>query len=112
MILPLATTSDPITILVDIFFLALFSSFVSWYFNFRLKKEIFGGFFGGAFFTALGSLIFMLAFQNSMRSIIMWLMSPKLGNIQLSNLNLIALLTGGFLTLYIIYLVQQKRKKE
>lgn len=98
----LATVSEPLTILVDIIFIVGISTLVSWYFYFYKKKDILGGFIGAIVIAGLGSLLILATLQTLVREIIMWLMSPKLGTIQLSNVNLIVVFAGAFLSLYIL----------
>ena len=104
--------SDPITILVDILFLSAISSFAAWYYIVKLKKELFGGFFISVILSATASIIIVALFQNFFRGLIMWFMSPKLGNFQLSNLNLILVVVSSFSVLYLISILQSKKSKK
>jgi hypothetical protein len=109
--IPLANTSDPITILVDILFLTAISSFMTWYYIFKMKKALIGGFALGVLISSAGTILLLSLFQNIFRSIIMWLMSPKIGTFQLSNLNLIFTCISSFLILYLISIFQKNKKK-
>ncbi|HMV41411.1 MAG TPA: hypothetical protein PK079_17585 [Leptospiraceae bacterium] len=108
----LATTSEPLTILVDIIFITAISSLIAWYFYFYLKKEIIGGFIGAIVISALGSILLLASLQSFIRDIFMWLMSPKLGTIQLSNVNLIVVFIGAYLSLYLLIKINYNRKRK
>ena len=100
----LATTSEPLTILVDIIFIVGISTMVAWYFYFYLKKEIIGGF--------VGAILILASLQTFVRDIIMWLMSPKLGTIQLSNVNLIVIFLGAYLSLFLLIKINYNRGRK
>jgi hypothetical protein len=104
--------SDPITILVDILFLSAICSFTSWYFIVKLKKNLIGGFFISVILSAVGSILIVAIFQNFFRSLVMWFMSPKLGNFQFSNLNLILVFISSYTVLYLISVLQNKKPKK
>jgi hypothetical protein len=105
----LASPSAPWTNLVDIIFLVLASATVAWYFYFYLKKDLLGKYWGAMTVAILGSLIVFSTLQNFVRELIMWLMSPKIGSTQLSNVNLIAIFIGGFCALYIMNLINHDK---
>jgi hypothetical protein len=105
----LASPSAPWTNLVDIIFLVLASATVAWYFYFYLKKDLLGKYWGAMTVAILGSLIVFSTLQNFVRELIMWLMSPKIGSTQLSNVNLIAIFIGGFCALYIMNLINNDK---
>lgn len=65
-----------------------------------------------AFLVALlGSLIILSIFQDIIRDIVFWLISPKVGIYQLSNVNLIAVLIGGYLALYIMNRINHNKER-
>ncbi|MBP7281354.1 MAG: hypothetical protein KBA66_07255 [Leptospiraceae bacterium] len=108
----LATTSEPLTILVDIIFIVGISTMVAWYFYFYLKREVIGGFIGAVVISGLGAILILATLQTFLRDIIMWLMSPKLGTIQLSNVNLIVILLGAYLSLFLLVKINYNKKRK
>jgi hypothetical protein len=107
----LANTS-PWTVLIDMFFVVMLSVGVAWYFYFYQKQNIIGGFIGATVIAGLGSILVFTLFQKIIRDIIMWLMSPKIGSIQLSNMNLIVVGMGAFLALYLVQKMQMRNRRE
>jgi len=108
----LATTSEPLTILVDIIFIVGIATLVAWYFYFYLKREIIGGFVGAIVISGLGAILILATLQTFLRDIIMWLMSPKLGTIQLSNINLIVIFMGAYLSLYLLIKINYNKQRK
>ncbi len=84
---------------------------VAWYFYFYKKKVIIGGYVGASTIASFGAILLFAFFHKGIRDFIMWLMSPKLGTIQLSNVNLIVIVIGAFLSLYIVEILQKKRSR-
>jgi hypothetical protein len=107
----LANVSAPWTLLMDIFFILALSMIVAWYFYFYKKKVIIGGYVGATTIASFGAILLFAFFHKGIRDFIMWLMSPKLGTIQLSNVNLIVIVIGAFLSLYIVEILQKKRSR-
>lgn len=70
-----------------------------------------GKFWGASIVAGLGSLIVFATMQTYIRDSIMWLMSPKIGSTQLSNINLVAILLGGFLSLYIMSRINNNKER-
>lgn len=108
----LATTSEPLSILVDLIFIVGISTMVAWYFYFYLKREIIGGFIGAIVISGLGAILVLATLQTFIRDIIMWLMSPKLGTIQLSNVNLIVIFLGAYLALFLLIKLNYNKKRK
>lgn len=108
----LATTSEPLTILVDIIFIVGVATMVAWYFYFYLKREVIGGFVGAIVISGLGAILILATLQTFLRDIIMWLMSPKLGTIQLSNVNLIVIFLGAYLSLFLLVKINYNKKRK
>lgn len=111
-IVPLADSSTPWTILVDMIFIVALSMGAAWYFYFYQKQNILGGFIGATVIAGLGSILVFTFFQKFIRDLIMWLMSPKLGAFQLSNVNLIVVGMGAFLALYLVQKMQMRNRRE
>ncbi|NBU96986.1 MAG: hypothetical protein EBS19_02040 [Spirochaetia bacterium] len=109
---PLANVSAPWTLLMDIIFILALSMIVSYYFYYYKKKEILGGYIGATVIAIFGSILLFAFFHKVVRDFIMWLMSPKIGTIQLSNVNLIVIVLGAFLSLFIVDVLQKKRRRE
>jgi hypothetical protein len=105
-------TTAPWTVLVDMFFIVALSMGVAWYYYFYQKNNILGGFLGATLFATIGSILMFTFFQKFIRDIIMWFMSPKLGAIQISNVNLIVVSIGAFLALYIVQKIQFRNKRK
>lgn len=59
----------------------------------------------------VGALIVVALLQNIIRDLIMWLMSPKIGSTQLSNVNLIAVFLGAFLALYVMNRINHNKER-
>lgn len=108
---PLGAPSASWTSLVDIVFFLGASAIVAWYFYYYLKKDLLGKFWGAMLVAAGGALIVFALLQTIIRDIIMWLMSPKIGSTQLSNVNLIAIFIGGFLALYIMNRINHNKER-
>lgn len=108
----LATTSEPLTILVDIIFIVGIATVVAWYFYFYLKREVIGGFVGAIIISGFGAILILATLQTFLRDIIMWLMSPKLGTIQLSNVNLIVIFMGAYLSLYLLIKINYNKQRK
>ncbi|MCB1140824.1 MAG: hypothetical protein H7A24_07270 [Leptospiraceae bacterium] len=106
--IPLAN-SAAWTVLIDIIFLLAISMGMAWYFYFHNRKNIIGGFIGATTIATLGALILFAFMHNSIRDLFMWLMSPKIGTVQLSNMNLIVVTIGAFLSLYFVDLLQNRK---
>ncbi|MCE9500222.1 MAG: hypothetical protein K8R21_06965 [Leptospira sp.] len=109
--IPLASARAPWTILVDIIFFIAVSALVAWYFYFYLRKDLLGKFLGATLVAGIGALIIFALLQEVIRDIIMWLMSPKIGSSQLSNVNLIAVFIGGYLALYLMNKINHNRDR-
>jgi len=109
--LPLALPSSPWTILVDILFFGGISALFAWYFFVYLRKDLLGGFWGAVFVAGIGALILFATFQTIIREVIMWLMSPRIGTVQLSNVNLIAISIGAYLALYIMNQINHNKER-
>jgi hypothetical protein len=107
----LGAPSAPWTTLVDIVFFVGASAIVAWYYYYYLKKDLLGGFWGAVLVSAVGALIVFALLQTFIRDIIMWLMSPKIGSTQLSNVNLIAIFIGGFLALYVMNRINHNKER-
>lgn len=105
-------TLSPITLLVDMIFISLLSLGAAWYFYFYQKQNFFGGYIGATMVAMLGSLLMFALFQKFVADIIKWLMSPKLGALQISNVNLIAVGIGAFIALVIVQKIQLRSKRE
>ncbi len=108
---PLAAPSEPWTILVDILFFFLASAACAWYFYYYKRKDLLGKFWGASFVAGLGALIVFATLQTYIRDAIMWLMSPKIGSTQLSNINLVAILMGGYLALYAMNRINHNKER-
>lgn len=96
----------------DIFFLAGAGALASWYFLFYRRREMFGGFLGSLLIAGTGGLLIFAVFQKFVRDIVMWMISPKFGSEQISNLNLIAVIGGAFLSLYLVSRIQPRFRKK
>ncbi|WP_000629742.1 hypothetical protein, partial [Leptospira interrogans] len=59
----------------------------------------------------LGSLIILSLLQDFIRSVVLWLVSPKFGIYQISNVNLLAVLLGGLLALYIMNRINHNKER-
>lgn len=103
---------SPITLLVDMIFISLLSLGAAWYFYFYQKQNFFGGYIGATVIAMFGSLLVFSLFQKIIADIIKWLMSPKLGALQISNVNLIAVGIGALLSLFIVQKIQLRKKRE
>ncbi|MEM7182248.1 MAG: hypothetical protein AAF518_15140 [Spirochaetota bacterium] len=103
--------NNPVIFLMDIIFLVSIASLISWYFYYYLQKDIFGKFLGGAIIAAAGSVLFVII-QTPIRQIIMWFVSPKLGTMQLSRVNIIAAILGAYLSLYIFNRINRNRTRK
>lgn len=103
---------SPLTLLVDMIFISLLSLGAAWYFYFYQKQNFFGGYVGATMIALLGSLVMFALFQKFIADIIKWLMSPKWGAIQISNVNLIAVGIGALLSLFVVQKIQLRRKRE
>ena len=112
MVFYLANVSAPWTLLMDIILILALSMIVSWYFYIHKKKVILGGYIGATTIASLGSILLFAFFHKGIRDFIMWLMSPKIGTIQLSNLNLIVIAMGAYLSLFIVDILQRRRTRE
>jgi uncharacterized membrane protein YeaQ/YmgE (transglycosylase-associated protein family) len=110
-LIPLASPSAPWTVLVDIIFFIAVSAVVAWYYYFYLKKDLLGKFWGAILVASIGALIIFAILQNILRDVIMWLMSPKIGSTQLSNVNLIAVFIGAYLALFIMNRINHDRER-
>ena len=109
----LASVLVPWKILVDIIFLVGASSLVSWYFYFYLKRDILGKYIGATIIATLGGLLFFTTLQEPIRYLVMWLLSPKIGETkQLSNVNLIAIFLGAYLAMYTVSMINRNRKRK
>ncbi len=108
----LANISSPWTLLVDLIFILGISMSIAWYFYIYQKNYILGGFMGATAIAGLGALLVFSFLQRFIRDIIMWLMSPKIGAIQISNVNLIVVFMGAFSFLYIVQKIQFRNKRE
>ncbi len=95
----------------DIFFLAGAGALAAWYFLFYRKRDMFGGFLGSLLIASTGGLLIFAVFQKIVRDIVMWMISPKFGSEQISNLNLIAVIAGAFLSLYLVSRIQPRFRK-
>lgn len=112
MIFVLANVSAPWTLLMDIILLLALSMLVSYYFYVYQKKVILGGYVGTTAIASFGAILLFAFFHKGIRDFIMWLMSPKIGTMQLSNLNLIVIVLGAYLSLYIVDILQRRRRRE
>ncbi|MCB1178347.1 MAG: hypothetical protein KDK36_12250 [Leptospiraceae bacterium] len=108
----LANTSSPWTLLIDLFFIVTISMGSAWYFYFYKKINFLGGFIGATAIAGLGALLVFAFLQRFVRDLIMWLMSPKLGSVQISNVNLIVVFMGAYLFLYLVQKIQFKKKRD
>jgi hypothetical protein len=99
------------TILIDIIFLLAISMGMAWYFYFHNRRNIIGGFIGSTIIAVIGALILFAFMHKSIRDLLMWLMSPKIGTVQLSNMNLIVVSIGAFLSLYFVDLLQKRKMR-
>lgn len=99
------------TNLVNILFLLGVSALLAWYFYYYRKKDLLGKFWGAMLVAAFGALIVFALLQDEIRGVIMWLMSPKIGATQLSNVNLIAIFLGGYLGLYIMNRINHNKER-
>ncbi len=106
-----ANTASPWTLLIDLFFIVSISMGTAWYFYFYKKYDILGGFLGATTIAGMGALLMFAFLQRIVKDIIMWLMSPKFGSIQISNVNLIVVLMGSFLFLYIVQKIQFRKRR-
>ena len=97
-------------IVIDVFVFIFFSLMISSFFYHYKRRAIPGKFWGGVFFSGIGSLIILGLFQNYIHKAVMWLMSPRIGEIQI-NLNLISIFLGGYLTLFIINKLNYNRER-
>lgn len=104
--------TSPWVLLVDMLFISLLSLGAAWYFYFYQKQNFFGGYIGATFIAMLGSLLMFSLFQKLITDIIKWFMSPKLGAVQISNVNLIVVGMGAFLALFIVQKIQLRKKRE
>lgn len=102
--------NNPLIFLIDIILLVSIASIASWYFYYYLKKDFFGKFLGGAMAAMAGSVILLLL-QKPIRYMIMWLMSPKWGDSQLSRVNLIVASIGALLSLYIFNKINKNKER-
>ncbi|GBF50145.1 hypothetical protein LPTSP4_16690 [Leptospira ryugenii] len=108
---PLAAPSEPWTILVDILFFFLASAACAYYFYYYKRRDLLGKFWGSTLVAGIGALIVFATLQTYIRDIIMWLMSPKIGSTQLSNVNLVAIFLGGFIALYIMNRINHNKER-
>ena len=74
--------------------------------------NIIGGFVGAIVISGLGAILILATLQTFLRDIIMWLMSPKLGTIQLSNVNLIVIFMGAYLSLYLLIKINYNKQRK
>lgn len=107
----LAAPSPDWTKLVDGFFFLGSSALLAWYFYYYQRKDLLGKFWGALVVASIGSLIVLSTSQMVIYETIMWLMSPKIGNTQLSNLNLIVLFLGGYLALYVMNRINHNKER-
>ena len=96
---------------IDIFIFVLCSLLLSSFFYYYKRRDLPGKFIGSIFFSSLGSIIFLGLFQVYTHDILNWLMSPKIKNIQISNLDLISVFLGGYLSLSIVNKLNHNREK-
>jgi len=108
---PLGAPSSPWTSIVDIIFFLGAKALVAWYYYYYLKKDLLGKFWGTMLVSSIGALIVFALLQNLIREVIMWLMSPKIGSAQLSNVNLIAIFLGGFIALYLMNRINHNKER-
>ncbi len=108
---PLGSPSAAWTIVFDFIFFLGATALVAWYYYYYLRKDLLGKFWGAMLVSAIGALIVFAIFQNPIREIVMWLMSPKLGSTQLSNVNLIAIFLGGFVALYFMNRINHNKER-
>ncbi|MCZ8238379.1 MAG: hypothetical protein O9346_03780 [Leptospiraceae bacterium] len=108
---PLGAPSSPWTSIVDIIFFLGANALVAWYYYYYLRKDLLGKFWGAMLVSAIGALIVFALLQNFIREVIMWLMSPKIGSTQLSNVNLIAIFLGGFIALYLMNRINHNKER-
>lgn len=108
---PFALPSSPWTYLVDVIFFCGISALFAWYYYSFLKKDILGKFWGAALVAGLGALIIFSTMQTVIREVIIWLMSPRIGTMQLSNVNLIAISIGAYLALYIMNQINHNKER-
>lgn len=107
----LANLNNPIIFLVDLIFLISIASIMSWYFYYFRQKEIFGKFLGGTI-IAMGGAVLILILQNPIRDVIMWFMSPKMGTMQLSRVNIIAAFLGSYIALYVLIRINRNKERK
>ena len=110
-IVPLGLPSSPWTKIVDLLFLFGISTFFAWLYYSYMRKDLLGKFWGATMVAAVGALIVFAILQNVIREIIVWLMSPKIGSVPLSNVNLIAISLGAYLALYIMNRINHNKER-
>jgi len=110
-LIPFALPSSPWTIIVDIAFFGGISGLFAWYFYVYMRKDLLGKFWGAALVAGIGALIIFSTLQTVIREVIVWLMSPRIGSVQLSNVNLIAISIGAYLALYIMNQINHNKER-
>ncbi|WP_001052859.1 hypothetical protein [Leptospira interrogans] len=112
-LMPLASFSGSPwrTTILDVLFVVGISGGLSWYYYYYKRKDLLGGFWGALIVALLGSLIILSLLQDFIRSVVLWLVSPKFGIYQISNVNLLAVLLGGLLALYIMNRINHNKER-
>ncbi len=112
-LIPLASFSGSPwwTTILDVLFVIGISGGLSWYYYYYKRKDLLGGFWGALVVALLGSLIILSLLQDFIRSVVLWLVSPKFGIYQISNVNLLAVLLGGLLALYIMNRINHNKER-
>lgn len=109
--LVLASSSGWWTTFTNILFVLLISGVLAWYFYYYRRKDLLGGFWIAFLVALLGALIMHALFQDAIREIVYWLISPKIGIWQVANVNLIAILIGGYSMLYIMNRINHNKER-
>ncbi len=109
--LVLASSSGWWTTFTDILFVLSISGGLAWYFYYYKRKDLLGGYWVAFLVALLGSLIILSLFQDPIREIVYWLISPKIGIWQVANVNLIAVLIGGYSVLYIMNRINHNKER-
>ena len=99
-----------INTLLDIIVCGLTGGLASYYYFQRKKRDLLGGFWGGAVIGMLGAVIITYFSGTWFIQLLTWLMSPKdLGaNIKI-RVNLLAAVIGAFLFVYILNRINHDR---
>ena len=94
--------------ILDILVYVILGALLSWFFYFFKKKDLLGGFAGGAVVGILGSVLGVLIVSKPLREVIKFLQT----GMEITNVDILAGLTGGYLALFVYNKINHDRTRK